>query len=138
MLDDDTDALAAELDALIDTTSTVEDALAERTALPYFDYLSPTYQPIWVARAQRLSLLVDDPQLLHAYRINYKTHVADFISDWGVTVNPKNVGTVRPVVMPFRLFPRQREFVDWVIARWTKKQNGVLVKSRECGASRRR
>ena len=144
MLDDDTDALAAELDNLasaqhdslvIDTRTTVEQAVAERTALPYFDYLNPTYQPIWVARAQRLSLLVDDPQLLHAYRINYKTHVADFISDWGVTVNPKNVGTVRPVVMPFRLFPKQREFVDWVIARWTKKQNGVLVKSRECGAS---
>lgn len=143
MTDDEALAFAAELDAAvdepaIDTTSTVSQALDMQAAAAvpeYFDYLRPVYAPIWARRVKRIAQLQENPDLLAACKAHYKFHVADFIDDWGVTVNPKNAGTQRPIIMPFVLFPKQREFIDWFIARWLRRQNGVLVKSRECGAS---
>lgn len=100
-----------------------------------FDYLNPDYQPIWAQRIERLAKLEADPLLLAQVKVYYKHHPADFINDWGCTVNPKNVALGRPTVMPFMLYDKQREFITWVIERWQKRQRGVLVKSRECGAS---
>jgi hypothetical protein len=102
-----------------------------------FDWLNPTaaYTEIWLQRERKLIELESDPEKLVAARMWYRDHVADFIQDWGVTVNPKNATRGRPIIMPFLLYPKQREFVDWVIARWRRHENGVLVKSRECGAS---
>lgn len=101
-----------------------------------FDWLTPDYAAIWRQRVQRLARLRADPNLLQTVRAYYKDHhAADFINDWGVTVDPRNVGTVRPVVMPFQLFPRQREMIDWLDERWQTKDDGIVVKSRDCGAS---
>lgn len=150
MTNDEADAFAAMLDAEADVQAQHVATLADIVAHPevldvppviaapaYFDYLHPDYAPIWRERVKRIAKLQADPSLLHAVKMHYRSDegIADFIDDWGVTVNPKNVGTERPVIMPFKLFPRQREFVEWFIARWRKRQNGVLVKSRECGAS---
>lgn len=124
--DDEALAFAMDLDAC---------GVPASAAPASFDYLHPEYAPIWSARVKLLAKLQADPVALAAVKLHYKHNVADFINDWGVTVNPKNAGTDRPVIMPFVLFPKQREFIDWFIARWKGRQNGVLVKSRECGAS---
>lgn len=103
--------------------------------LPPFDWRSPAYKPIWDARVRRVAKLRSDPEALAIAHAYYKHNPADFINDWGVTIDPRNVGSVRPVIMPFVLFPLQREFIDWLKVRWQTKDDGVLVKSRDCGAS---
>src|SRR4051812_46088363 len=96
---------------------------------------NPDYAPIWRKRIVRLARMRSDPAYLQALRTYYPTHIADVIQDWGVTVDPRNASRKLPILMPFKLFPKQREFVDWVIARWQGDEDGVLVKSRDCGAS---
>lgn len=145
--DDDAEllALAAQLDGsavAMQPPALVQPATVDSSIVPadsvtpaLFDYLRPDYAPIWARRVKRIAQLQASPDLLAACKAHYKHNIADFIDDWGVTVNPKNAGTHRPIIMPFKLFPKQREFIDWFIARWLRRQNGVLVKSRECGAS---
>lgn len=100
-----------------------------------FDFVSPDYAPIWQARIERLAKLMADPLLLEASKVHYKHNIPDFIQDWGVTVDPRNAGTVKPVIMPFILFPKQREFLEWLVSLWLRKKDGIEVKSRDCGAS---
>jgi len=106
---------------------------------------NPDYLPIWQKRLQRKARMRSDPQYLKALQTYYPTHIADFVQDWGVTVDPRNAkmrepGTKkRPILMPFVLFHRQREMIDWMLARWKASEegdgDGILVKSRDCGAS---
>lgn len=102
-----------------------------------FDWLSPDYKPVWGARIRRIATLAESPLLMVQVKQYYKYNPADFIADWGVTIDPRNAtaGSVRPVIMPFVLFPLQREFIAWLKVRWETKDDGVLVKSRDCGAS---
>lgn len=103
-----------------------------------FDWNHPLYAPVWAKRISRLAKIRGTPGALPALYLHYKSApdgIASFINDWGVTVDPRNAGTDRPVIMPFVLFPRQREFVSWLIARWRGAEDGELVKSRDCGAS---
>ena len=102
---------------------------------PRFDYVNPDYGTVWAKRVERLAKLRSDPGLLAASKQYYKDHIVDFISDWGVTVDPRNTAFKRPIIMPFILFPRQREMVEWVIRKWLKPEDGIVVKSRDCGAS---
>jgi hypothetical protein len=100
-----------------------------------FDFKKPDYVRIFAARAERLAHLRAHPKDLPALRHYYKTHPADFINDWAVTVDPRVASQGRSPVMPFLLFPRQREMVDWIVARWTSSEPGIIEKSRDIGAS---
>ncbi len=41
----------------------------------------------------------------------------------------------KPSLMPFILFPYQRDYLRWRIARWEGKEHGLVEKSRDAGAS---
>lgn len=104
--------------------------------------MHPDYAPIWRARVRRLARLEADPILLRGAFLHYRDDpngVIDFINDWGVTVDPRNAGSGRDIIMPFVLFPKQREFLRFLRDRWLAGNTGsgdaVLVKSRDCGAS---
>lgn len=84
---------------------------------------------------RRLRWLRANPKELPALKRYYRTHVADCINDWGVTVDPRNVGTGAPVVMPFLLDTRQREWVEFTVDKWLTKRYGLTVKSRDVGVS---
>lgn len=103
-----------------------------------FDWLHPDYAPEWRRRVENLAKLHADPYALAVAKKHYRDHpegVADFISDWGVTVDPRNAGSDRPIIMPFALFPRQREFLITLRQHWLTQEDLILVKSRDCGAS---
>jgi hypothetical protein len=100
-----------------------------------FNFKAPDYVAIFAARAERLAYLRSNPRELPALRTYYKAHPADFISDWAVTVDPRVASGGRSPVMPFLLFPRQREMVDWVMERWRTGTPGIMDKSRDIGAS---
>lgn len=99
------------------------------------DWRNPDYLPIWRARAERLTKLRADPGLLAAVRAYYREHPADFISDWGVTVDTRVIAQGRQAIMPMVLWPKQREWIDWLYQRWRKSEPGTTVKSRDVGIS---
>jgi hypothetical protein len=101
---------------------------------PGFNWRNPDYLPIWKARAARLAKLRADPDLLNRIKVYYRNgHFADFINDWGVTIDPRVIG--RPTMMPMVLWPKQREFIDWLYLRWRNGEDGTCVKSRDVGIS---
>lgn len=100
-----------------------------------FDFRHPNYVPIFAARAERLARIRANPACLPALRHYYADHVADFLQDWAVTVDPRVSAAGRSAVMPFLLFPKQRELVDWMLRLWKGGESGICDKSRDVGAS---
>jgi len=99
------------------------------------DWKNPDYAAIFRERARRFAWLRANPDKVPALRGWYREHVADFISEWGVTIDPRNVAKNRPAYLPFVLLPKQRELVDWIVERWRKNESGIVEKSRDVGAS---
>jgi hypothetical protein len=106
-----------------------------------FDFRNPDYVPIFRARYDRLVKLreimrtEEGPAYLAGVRHYYKYHPWDFINDWGVTVDPRVAAKDRAAFMPFLLFPRQIELVQWLWAKWRAGDPGLMDKSRDMGAS---
>jgi phage terminase large subunit len=100
-----------------------------------FDWKKPDYVTVLRERADALNRIRQNPAQLPALKAYYKTHIAEFISDWGCTVDPRNVERDLPAEVPFVLFPRQVEWVDWLIKHWRSRTPGLTEKSREMGVS---
>jgi phage terminase large subunit len=100
-----------------------------------FDWLNPDYEAVYAERAKRLKNLRDHPELVAGVKEHYKNNPVDFITDWGMTFDPRNVERGLPAVVPFILFPKQEEFIDWVEAKWRGRQDGLAEKSRDMGVS---
>ncbi len=102
---------------------------------PAFDWRNPDYGPVFVARLERLRWIRANPDKLPALKLWYRDHPADFINDWGVTIDPRNADIGLPVMVPFLLFPKQREWADWVMGHWRERTPGLAEKSRDFGLS---
>lgn len=100
-----------------------------------FDFSSPDYAAVFVQRLERLRRLRADPGAVHILKAYYKTNPAQFISDWGVTYDPRNIERGLPALVPFVLFQRQIEWVDWVRGMWSQGEDGLTEKSRDMGVS---
>lgn len=99
------------------------------------DWKHPDYAEVYKERAARLVRLREDPALVPALKEFYREHPVNFIEDWGMTFDPRNVERGLPATVPFILFERQVEFVDWVVERWKGREDGVGEKSRDMGVS---
>lgn len=99
------------------------------------DYREPDYCEVFERRLQALQRLRAEPGSLPYLKRYYRDHVAQFITDWGCTYDPRNVEIGRPAVVPFVLFPRQVEAIEWMIDRWKSREPGVVPKSREVGVT---
>lgn len=101
-----------------------------------FDFKNPDYETVYAHRAKMLNNLrdMDEEELLNV-KAYYRDNPSQFLTDWGMTFDPRNVEIGLPAVIPFVLFPKQDEFVDWVYARWTKREDGLAEKSRDMGIS---
>ncbi len=100
-----------------------------------FDWKSPNYAPVLQERAERLQRLRDHPETLDPLKLFYSEHPMEFINDWGMTFDPRNPEIGLPATIPFVLFPKQQEFVLWVVDRWFDREDGVVEKSRDMGVS---
>lgn len=99
------------------------------------NYKSPDYDPVFVERCNRLKRLRDGKSLIDPLKTYYRDNPADFINDWGNTADPRNSEVGLPVVVPFLLFPRQREYIEWLHQRWKNREDGLVEKSRDMGVS---
>jgi phage terminase large subunit len=103
---------------------------------PVFDWKNPDYKSILVERSRRLERLrAMSHNDLAAVKAFYRDHPVEFINDWGMTSDPRNVEIGLPVNVPFLLFPKQAEFVEWVYAKWRNREDGLAEKSRDMGVS---
>lgn len=103
--------------------------------LANFNWRTPDYKPIWASRIDRLTRLRQDPAVLVGIKTFYADHPVEFINDWLCTFDPRNVERGIEAVTPFLLFPKQEEYVLWIIARWRSREDGLVEKSRDMGVS---
>lgn len=100
-----------------------------------FDFKRPDYVAVFRQRAERLARIRRGEVNLQLLKAYYRDHIPQFISDWGVTYDPRNVEVGLPAIVPFILYPRQVEWCEWVIERWRARESGLCDKSREMGVS---
>lgn len=114
---------------------------------PDFNWKDPDYTPTWLDRARRLAWVrgqdvaakeerakvAADRQA--ALKLYYRDHPDQFICDWGVTLDPKQVEKGKPSRIPFILFPKQREWVHFVIRKWRAGEPFLTEKTRQMGFS---
>lgn len=104
--------------------------------LPFpFDFKKPDYVQVLEWRAERLKRLREQPESLKPLTKFYKDNPAQFIIDWGMTTDPRNIDYGLPVTIPFLLFPKQEAWINWIMTRWRGRENGITEKSREMGLS---
>lgn len=102
---------------------------------PAIDYKQPNYAAVIARRARKIQRLRSEPDLLKAAKLYYRTHPWDFISDWGMTFDPRNPERGLPAMIPFVLFERQVQFVKWLMAMWRSGERGLVEKSRDMGVT---
>jgi len=66
---------------------------------------------------------------------HYRTHPVDFINDFCDTYDPRNAGRDKPSYMPFVLFPRQVQLVEFLKACLSGEESGLVEKARDMGAT---
>lgn len=86
-------------------------------------------------RVERLNRIRANPDSMEGLKKYYRDNPAQFIIDWGITFDPRNVERGLPSVIPFLLFPKQEEWVHWLMERWKGQERGLTDKSRELGLS---
>lgn len=100
-----------------------------------FDFLNPDYDAVFAERRDRLIKIRATPGMAPGLFEHYKENPADFINDWGCTFDPRNAEIGLPTLIPFVLFPKQREFIDWLYSKWRAREDGLAEKSRDMGVS---
>lgn len=99
------------------------------------DYRNPDYSEVFEQRISRLQSLRADPKLLESARLHYQTNPWDFVSDWGMTFEPRNIERGLVATIPFVLWDRQTEYLKWLYAKWKAGERGLVEKSRDCGVT---
>jgi phage terminase large subunit len=86
-------------------------------------------------RERRLAWMRADPRRVAALRAYYASAVSDFIADWMMVTDPRRAARGQASLVPFTLWPKQRELETFVLDRLRLGESGVVVKSRDVGAS---
>ncbi|MEL5656480.1 TerL protein [Serratia ureilytica] len=100
-----------------------------------FDFKNPDYTQVFEWRMERLQRIRANPESLPIMKAFYKDHPAQFIIDWGMTVDPRNVERGLPARIPFLLFPKQEEWIQWFVEHWRASKPGITEKTRDMGMS---
>lgn len=99
------------------------------------NWKAPDYAAVLRRRLENLDRIRAHPEDLPALKAYYRLHPADFVNDWGMTFDPRNADIGLPTMIPFVLFKRQREWIDWVMRHWADRTPGLCEKSRDMGVS---
>lgn len=99
------------------------------------DFRNPDYAPVYSRRLGILNKIRADPSLVPVMRAYYRENPWQFVADFGMTYDPRNLERGLPATIPFLPFPRQIELMQWLFAQWRAGKDGVLPKSRDTGAS---
>lgn len=95
----------------------------------------PDYVAEFGVRQQRLLNIRKSPEMLAGALEYYATRPVEFINHWCLTYDPRNAGGDRPAHMPFILFERQEDLVEFLLAMINGQENGLIEKCRDMGAT---
>lgn len=95
----------------------------------------PQYLGVWQWRQQQITRIRANPELLIGAEEYYRTHPVEFINHWLDTYDPRNAGRSTPAKMPFIMFERQAELIDFMMACLRAEENGLMEKARDMGAT---
>ena len=98
----------------------------------------PEYTSIYAWRQAQAMRILSDPKLMYGALEYYAQpeHAAEFICHWCDTFDPRNAfAETLPTRLPFVLFERQAQMVDFIMACLTDQANGLVDKSRDMGAT---
>ena len=104
--------------------------------LPFeFDWKNPDYIAVFEWRRLCLDRIRRNDKIRQHLLIHYRSNPIDFITDWGMTHDPRNVERGLPATIPFIPFPKQAQWVEWALRMWRSGKRGLTDKSRGEGAS---
>jgi hypothetical protein len=96
----------------------------------------PDYHSILIKRQQALFRVKGDLRMVHGAREYYRTRPVEFIEDWCVTYDPRNaMHETLPVLMPFKLFDKQKTLVHFILDLLKTQESGLIEKCRDVGAT---
>jgi hypothetical protein len=95
----------------------------------------PNYIDEFIRRQKLLTSVSKDFNLISGAIEYYSIRPVAFIEDWCITYDPRNTMTNLPVIMPFLLFPRQKEFVNFIIFCIDNRVPALCEKSRDMGVT---
>jgi len=84
---------------------------------------------------KKLKLYTDKKRLnklYNAYHIPTSAAIVHFINTFCFTFNPRNENDK---IIPFVLYKKQTKFIEWIWEKYTTKNNGVVEKCRDIGAT---
>lgn len=82
-------------------------------------------------RFYNLSVVTGDRRLQALVLEHCSRNLIDWVNDWVFSYDPRR----KPSILPFRLFPKQEEYLTWRQEIRKGRQNGVVEKSRDVGCS---
>jgi len=94
----------------------------------------PNYTNVFISRQERLRKIEAKDMYFHSFSY-YSTHPIEFIEHWCITYDPRNAMSDTPALMPFILFDKQKELVEWLVCKVENQENGLVEKSRDMGAT---
>lgn len=103
-----------------------------------FDFRNPDYAAVFARRLEILRRLRDPekgPERVAILKAYYKINPWQFVEDWGMTYDPRNIADGLPATIPFIPMPRQVELMQWIVRMWHESEEGLVPKSRDMGAS---
>ena len=95
----------------------------------------PNYKSECIARQDRINAMTSDKSLMYGAKEYYKDKPKEFLEHWGITYDPRNAQKGIPTIMPFILFERQMELVDFIMECVEDEEAGLLEKTRDMGAT---
>ena len=95
----------------------------------------PDYSAINRSRLLNARTLQADELVPALLRRRYERDPVAFITEQCVTFDPRNAGTDKPTTMPFVLFPKQVELVEFLHACMKNEASGLIEKCRDAGAT---
>jgi phage terminase large subunit len=99
------------------------------------DWKNPSYVDVLAERRRRLARLRANPAMLPALRDYYRRNPAQWVNDFCVTYDPRNVERGIPSFTPFVLMPFQVRWLNFIHEQWRRGQYSLTEKAREQGLS---
>lgn len=111
-------------------TSAFEPHAVDRDCWP------PDYPRVYEWRLAQIKRIRSDAANLVGAKEYYRTRPVEFILHWCDTLDPRNAGRMDATAyMPFILFPRQVELVEFLMAMLNDEECGLVEKCRDMGAT---
>ena len=96
---------------------------------------NPDYTAEFITRQNRFLQISKSRALQIGAKEFYRENPVEFIQHWGVTYDPRNASHDLPTTMPFILFPKQIEFIEFLSDCLYARESGLVEKCRDMGAT---